>query len=80
MLRSLVQAHVNRGHNYMELCRYEQALNDFSKAIHLQPRLATTYYERGFVHQQLGHMEKSAVDYHTALQLNPQLAYLEQYV
>jgi tetratricopeptide (TPR) repeat protein len=77
---TFVQAHVKRGHNYLELQRYEQALDDFSRVIQLQPRMAIAYYERGLVYQQLGHAEKSAVDYHTALQLDPELARLEQYV
>jgi len=40
-------AYNNRGLAYGKLNKYEQAMEDFSRAIELNPALAEAYYNRG---------------------------------
>ena len=52
---------VDRGYNYVQLGQYERAIQDYDKAIQLDPNEASAYYLRGVAYGQLGeHVEASA--------------------
>ncbi len=53
---------------------YSQALNCYSQALELNPRLAEIYDQRGFVHYRLQNYAAAFADHNQALQLNSQLA------
>jgi hypothetical protein len=43
---------------------YGEALQDFGRAIEIEPNNSTPYLGRGIAHFELGHYEESVVDYH----------------
>jgi len=51
-----------RGYAYAELNKYEQAIEDFSKAIELNPALAKAYSNRGIAYSEIHRYEESARD------------------
>jgi len=63
-----------RGYAYAELNKYEQAIEDFSKAIELNPALAVAYYDRGNAYADLNKYERAIKDYEKAIELNPDFA------
>lgn len=59
------------------LCRrqhYREALEQYSKAIELDPKLAVAYNNRGFVHWNLNNYEQAITDYSRAIELKPKYA------
>ena len=48
-------AYSNRGISYDNMDQYPRAIEDFDKAIQLQPGDAAAYYNRGLVYDHLGH-------------------------
>ena len=52
---------------------YEAALQDYARAIELQPDRAFFYSERAAIHRELGHDLNAALqDYNRAIELAPQ--------
>jgi len=49
----------------------ENALNDFSKAIEIEPKVSDYYVNRGLVYKQDSQIEKALSDYTTAINLEP---------
>ena len=47
------------------------AVKDYSRALELDPKMATGYADRGFVLNDLRHPDQAARDFQTALQLDP---------
>jgi tetratricopeptide (TPR) repeat protein len=47
------------------------AVKDYSRALELDPKMATGYADRGFVLNDLRHPDQAAKDFQTALQLDP---------
>ena len=47
------------------------AVQDYTRALELDPKMATGYADRGFVLNDLRHPEQAAKDFQTALQLDP---------
>jgi tetratricopeptide (TPR) repeat protein len=58
---------------------YNQALNDFNKAIELKPSYADAYINRGHVYVMMSELGRACADYNQALTLNPQLGEVYQY-
>ncbi|MCU4139364.1 MAG: hypothetical protein MW690_001296 [Methanophagales archaeon] len=56
---------------HAELNEYEQAIEDFSKAIELNPNYAGAYYNRGIAYAKLNQHERAIEDYNKAIELNP---------
>ena len=71
---NLAVTYNNRGVAYHELKQYERAIEDFSKAIELNPNLADGYYNRGFTYHELKQYERAIEDYNKAIELNPKYA------
>jgi len=65
-------AYSNRGIVYFDLKNYTQAINDFNKAIELNPQYVKAYYNRGVAYNSLGMYEQALNDLNIAIELNPQ--------
>lgn len=61
-----------RGNRYSRNGAYEQALQDYTKAIELDPGFAEAYYNRGVSHYELGRYAEAIADFTRAIELNPQ--------
>jgi len=64
-------AYNNRGNAYSELKQYEEAIEDYSKAIELNPNDAEAYNNRGTAYDELQHQEEAIGDYSKAIELDP---------
>jgi len=73
-LKECAEAYSNRGIAYAKLNKYEQAIEDFSKAIELNPDDAEAYYNRGLAYAKLNEHEQAIEDYGKAIKLNPNYA------
>ncbi|WP_035218429.1 tetratricopeptide repeat protein [Desulfatibacillum aliphaticivorans] len=67
----------NRGTLYWVIGRYDEALQDFDKAVDMQPDAALNYINRGNVYADMGDVERAIEDYNQAITLDPKngLAY-----
>ena len=62
-----------RGQVHYQMGDYEAALQDYARAIELQPDRAFFYSERAAIHRELGHDLNAALqDYNRAIELAPQ--------
>jgi tetratricopeptide (TPR) repeat protein len=67
--------YVNRGSAYKNLKQYDKAINDYNKAIELNPADADAYYDRGIIYYYLKQYNKAINDYSKAIELKPNFAY-----
>ncbi|MCA2716855.1 serine protease [Microcystis sp. M169S2] len=63
-----------RGSNYSLQKKYELALDDFNKAMKLNPNLAMAYFGRGELYYYQQKYELALADWNKAIELNPNLA------
>ncbi len=63
-----------RGFVNAERKDYDKALADYNKAIELDPKFATAYYNRGFVDADKKDYDKALADYNKAIELDPKYA------
>jgi len=49
----------------------QQSINDFNKAIELNPKDEVAYYNRGNTYRTLGNYQQAINDYNKAIELNP---------
>ncbi len=61
--------YVSRGNTYSELQRYNDAINDYSCAIQLNPVNALAFYNRANAYYFAGNLAHAVEDYHAALAL-----------
>ena len=64
-------AYVNRGLVYENRERFDKAIEDFSKAITLDPLLDAAYNNRGMVFGKTGRFDMAIEDFNRAIALNP---------
>ena len=69
--QTLIMTYFNRGTSYNRLEEYEKGINDYSKAIELNPDFVETYYYRGNAYIKLREYAKALVDYNAAIAINP---------
>ncbi|MBE9592380.1 MAG: tetratricopeptide repeat protein, partial [Proteobacteria bacterium] len=62
----------NRGNAYYELKKQEKAIEDYNKAIELNPEDAMAYNNRGAAYAKLKKQEKAIEAYNKAIELNPE--------
>ena len=55
--------------------QYEKAIDDFTKAIELNPRYFDAYWQRASAYSNLGQYESALADYTKSIELNPDFAY-----
>jgi tetratricopeptide (TPR) repeat protein len=68
------QAHILRGNAYFKKGNYDQALNDFNKAIKLVPSNPIAVNNRGNIEARLGLYDKAIADYTEAIHWKPEYA------
>lgn len=71
---SMALEHIGRGKAFVEQRDYDAALENFNRAIELNPNLADAYNWRGFTYAGLGNQQQALNDYDRAIELNPRLA------
>lgn len=65
-------AYYNMGLAECKRERYEEALEDFTKAIEQNPMYSNAYYKRGLVYIKLNHLQLAKLDFEKAVQYNQQ--------
>ncbi|MEM7336081.1 MAG: tetratricopeptide repeat protein [Chloroflexota bacterium] len=63
---------LGRGNTYHDMGQLEDALNDYTQAISLNPQDAVAFYNRGSTYHDMGQLEDALNDYTQAISLNPQ--------
>jgi Flp pilus assembly protein TadD len=61
----------SRGHAHFVRGDTIAAIADFTEAIHLNPKSASTYNRRGLAYRRSGDLVRAIDDYTTAIGLNP---------
>ncbi|MDY7042558.1 MAG: tetratricopeptide repeat protein [Chloroflexota bacterium] len=68
-------SHRHLGNRYADLAEYDRAVQDFSKAIDLDPSYAEAYYNRGVLYwREFSNHYRAIRDLTRAIELNPQWA------
>ena len=57
-------------HNYRHLEKYQQAVENYSRAIQLKPSYPEAYSHRGYAYQQLKQIDKALADYNKAIEID----------
>lgn len=61
----------NRGNDYLNQEKYDEAISDYNKALELDPKHVYAYNNRGLAYQAQGKYDKAMSDYNKALELDP---------
>jgi tetratricopeptide (TPR) repeat protein/S1-C subfamily serine protease len=69
-----IYAYMNRGNLKFEIGQKDAAIDDYDRAITLNPKSARAYYNRGNAKSDLGYKKAAIADYDRAIALNPKLA------
>ena len=72
--KNMAISYNNRGNAYAELKQYENAIEDFNKAIEVNPKFAEAYNNRGPAYAELKQYGRAIEDYNRAIELNPKFA------
>jgi tetratricopeptide (TPR) repeat protein len=67
-------AYHNRGCVHYDLGREDEAFNDFTQAIALDPKYDPPYYHRSFIYEQRGDYERALADMQKAVSLDSSFA------
>lgn len=71
--KNLAVTYYNRGLAYARSNQYEESIEDFNKALGLNPKYAGAYNNRGNAYHGLKQYEKAIEDYNRAVELNQNL-------
>ncbi|MEZ5147953.1 MAG: tetratricopeptide repeat protein [Bacteroidales bacterium] len=69
---NLAEIYFNRGDNFMMLNNFELALEDFNKAIELEPFYPYYIFYRAYLYQDNGYNAEAINDYDRVLLYNPE--------
>lgn len=75
LAENIAIAHYNRGWAYSKKDDYDRAIEDYDRAIALNPKDASAYYYRGYTYRSKGDYDRSIDDYDRAIALYPEPAY-----
>lgn len=64
----------NQGYAFAKQGQYQQAIDEFNEAIHLQPDNFKAYNSRGSAYNNLGKSQRAVADYNEAIRLKPDYA------
>ncbi|MHC4251331.1 MAG: tetratricopeptide repeat protein, partial [Planctomycetota bacterium] len=67
---SPARTHLRRGNELLEKCQDERAIEEYTKAIALDPGLADAYNGRGIAHNVRGEFEQAIEDFSRAIELD----------
>jgi tetratricopeptide (TPR) repeat protein len=68
------RVHNMRGVAYADLGNFKQAIEDYSRAIEIEPGFPEAYYNRGKDYTELGNFKKAVEDYTKAIAIKPDYA------
>jgi tetratricopeptide (TPR) repeat protein len=68
------EALLEKGIAYYNIGQYQRAIEEYNKAILLEPNNAVTFYRRGLAYAKLGQYQYAIDDYNEAIRLNPNYA------
>ncbi|TAN61398.1 tetratricopeptide repeat protein [bacterium] len=68
-------AYINRAMEYEDKGRINDALEDYTKAIELEPNYPGTYINRGNTYNTLGNYEKAVADFNSAVNIDAKQSY-----
>ncbi len=66
--------YIERGIKYADYSNYDDAIDDYTKAISLNPKSASAYMWRGRSHSFQAHYDAAIADFNKAISLNPNYA------
>jgi len=69
------EEHFYKGIEYRRQGDNNAALEEFTRAIEIDPKYYFAYYNRALVYHQIGDLESSLANYNKAIELNPDNAY-----
>ncbi|MFY0610844.1 MAG: tetratricopeptide repeat protein [Hyphomicrobiaceae bacterium] len=69
--KGLSRAHNNRGMGFVILRQVDRAINDFDKAIQLDPNFEMPYFNRGYAHVFEMRFDRAEVDFESAMKVKP---------
>ena len=69
--QTLAAAYCNRGTAWQNKSEYDKAIEDYTQAIELNPKLADTYFNRGNAWGLQGNPDKAIEDFTQGNKLNP---------
>ena len=72
IVKNLELSYAMIGLNKYKLKQYKEALNNFDKAIELNPKFALPWHYRGMSKEKLGQPEEAMKSYDRAIELNPE--------
>jgi Tfp pilus assembly protein PilF len=75
--RRFPEAYLNLGMAFGEEGKFDRAIEAFSAAVTINPKLGTAYLNRGMAFKQMGELDRAIEDYSTALSVKPD--YVEAY-
>jgi len=64
----------NRGNDYVDKGKYDQAISDYTKALEINPRYFWAYVNRGTTYGRKGQYNEAISDFTKALEINPRYA------
>ncbi|MCZ7380032.1 MAG: tetratricopeptide repeat protein [Candidatus Methanoperedens sp.] len=68
------EGHFIKGYAYYSARKFDKAIEDYNKAIELNPKLAEAYNNRGVVYIYIKEFDKAIKDYNKAIELDPKYA------
>ena len=66
----VAEAHHQRGLIHLKKGEYDKAIENFSKAIEINPKYAEAYNNRGLAYEKLGDTQNSIADYSKAVEFS----------
>ncbi|RYX80978.1 tetratricopeptide repeat protein [bacterium] len=77
-LSTLAKARLDSGQAHLEKKEWGEAIDDFTSAITLAPKMAEAYYKRGLCYMKTFEFDKATEDFDAAIRLSPN--YMEAYL
>ena len=71
---SPAQEHLNKGTAYLDQGEFDEAIEEYTEAIELDPNYTTAYHNRAFVYSEIGEYDKAIADLTKTIELDPNYA------